>query len=122
MANRADRRKKPQPVSLPKSQEKLLQRWYKNGITEKDVEKAHYEGIEVGRDSAIRTCYAAVCLAARDALGLDKKTAYKLLCAMDDHVCNTLSSLEAIDKVFEEMDIEIRFHGDPFNRVVQKEE
>lgn len=121
MANRKDRRKKPQQVSLPKSQEAMLSRMCKNGITPKDLEKEYYKGFDVGRDSAIRTCYAAVCLAARDLLGFGSKRAYKLLLAMDNHVCETLSSMEAIDKVFDEMGITIRFHGDPFTHVEQKE-
>lgn len=121
MANRAQRRKKPQPVSIPMSQAKLLQGMYKNGITQKDLDRAHAEGIDVGRDSAIRTCYAAVCLAARDLLGFGSKRAYKLLCAMDEHVCNTLSSVEAINKVFDEMGITISFRNDPFDRIELKE-
>lgn len=121
MANRAQRRKKPQVASLPKSQEMMLRKLCQNGITPKDLENEWHKGNEIGRDAAIRTCYAAVCLAARDALDLDKKTVYELLCVMDDHVCNTLSSVEAIDRVFEEMGITIRFHGDPFDRIEQKE-
>ena len=120
MANRAQRRKKPQAASLPKSQEKLLLGMYKNGITAKDLEKEWYKGHEAGRDSAIKTCYAAVCLAARDELGFGAKRAYRLLCSMDHHVCETLSSEEAIDKVLDEMGITIRFH-DPFDRIEQKE-
>lgn len=120
MANRAERRKKPQPVSLPKSQEVMLRRMCQNGITPKDLETEWHKGHDAGRETAIKTCYAAVCLAARDALGLDKKAAYKLLCTMDEHVCETLSSVEAIDKVLDEMGIVIRFR-DPFDRVEQKE-
>lgn len=121
MANRKDRRKRPQPVSLPKSQEMLLARFAKNGITVKDLEKNYYLGFDAGRDTATRTCYAAVCLAARDLLGFGSQRAYKLLCKMDEHVCNTLSSKEAIDKVFEEMGITISFHGDPFSHVERTE-
>ena len=120
MANRKDRRRKPQPVSMPKSQEVLIKRFEKNGITMKDLEKEYYKGLDAGRDSAIKTCYAAVCLAARDLLKFGSKRAYKLLCAMDNHVCETLSSMEAIDKVFDEMGITIRFH-EPFDRIEQKE-
>lgn len=120
MANRAQRRKKPQVASLPKSQEMMIRKMCQNGITPKDLEKEFYKGVEAGRDSAIKTCYAAVCLAARDELGFGAKRAYRLLYAMDNHVCETLSSAEAIDKVLEEMGITIRFH-EPFDRVQQKE-
>lgn len=41
MPNRAQRRKKPQQASLPKSQEVMLQRLMKNGITIKDLEKEY---------------------------------------------------------------------------------
>jgi len=120
MANRAERRKKPQPVSLPKSQEVMLRRMCQNGITIKDLEKEWHKGFDAGRDSAIKTCYAAVCLAARDELGFGSKRAFRLLCTMDQHVCETLSSAEAIDRVLEEMKITIRFH-EPFDRIEQKE-
>jgi len=120
MANRADRRKKKQPVSLPKSQEVMLRKFCQNGITPKDLENEWHKGHDAGRDSAIKTCYAAVCLAARDELGFGSKRAYRLLCAMDKHVCETLSSVEAIDKVFDEMGITIRFR-EPFDRIEQKE-
>ena len=120
MANRAQRRKKPQPVSMPKSQELLIKRFEKNGITMKDLEREYYKGVDAGRDSSIKTCYAAVCLAAKECLGFGAKRAYKLLCTMDRHVCETLSSAEAIDKVLDEMGITIRFR-DPFDRVEQRE-
>ena len=120
MANRADRRRKQQPSRLPTSQEKLIRRFEQNGITMKDLEKEYYKGLEAGRDSAIKTCYAAVCLAARDELGFGAKRAYRLLCTMDRHVCDTLSSVEAIDRVLSEMGITIRFH-EPFDRIEQKE-
>ena len=123
MANRAQRRKakKQQHTSLPKSQEKLLAGLYKNGITEENLKEEWHKGHDAGRDAAIRTCYAAVCLAAKEAFGFGSRRAYKLLCTMDKHVCETLSSLEAIDKVFDEMGITIRFHNDPFDRIEQKE-
>lgn len=120
MPNRAQRRKKQQPASLPKSQEVMLQRLMKNGITINDLEKEYYKGFDAGRDSAIKTCYAAVCLAARDELGFGSKRAYRLLCTMDKHVCETLSSAEAIDRVLDEMGITIRFR-EPFDRIEQKE-
>lgn len=120
MPNRADRRKKPQQASLPKSQEVMLRRMCQNGITPKDLEKEFYKGVDAGRDSAIKTCYAALCLAARDELGFGSKRAYRLLCTMDKHVCETLSSAEAIDKVLNEMHITIRFH-EPFDRIEQKD-
>lgn len=121
MANRAQRRKKPQQASLPKSQEVMLRRMCQNGITVKDLEAEWHKGHEAGRVSAIKTCYAAVCLAARDALGFGSKRAYKLLSVMDRHVCESLSSMEAINKVLDEMGITISFRNDPFDRIELKE-
>ena len=121
MANRAQRRKKPQQVSLPKSQEVMLQKMCRNGITVKDLEAEWHKGHEAGRVSAIKTCYAAVCLAAKEAMGFGPKRAYKLLCTMDKHVCESLSSMEAINKVLDEMGITISFRNDPFDRIELKE-
>lgn len=118
MPNRAQRRKakKQQHYNLPKSQEKLLAGFYKNGITEEDLKENWHLGHDAGRETAIKTCYAAVCLAAKEAFGFGPQRAYKLLCTMDKHVLETLSSVEAIDRVFEEMGITIRFR-EPFDRI-----
>lgn len=120
MANRAQRRKKPQPISLPMSQAKLLQGLYKNGITDKELKEEWHKGSDAGRDFAIKTCYAAVCKAAKDVCYGTPEEIFEFLQAMDYHVCNTLSSKEAIDSVLEEMGITIRF-SEPFDRIELKE-
>lgn len=116
MANRADRRKRPQRVSLPQSQERLIAGMYKNGITDKDLKAEWYKGVEAGRAEGIYSCYAAAILAAQDELGLEGECLMRLIKRLDEHVCNTLSSKEAIDEVFEKTGIRLTF-TDPFGYV-----
>lgn len=103
-------------MSLPKSQEKLIAGMYKNGITDKDLKAEWYKGLEAGRAEGIYSCYAAAILAAKDEFGFGKKRLMRLIRKLDEHVCNTLSSKEAIDTVLHETGIRITF-ADPFGHV-----
>lgn len=105
-----------QTVSLPKSQEKLVAGMYKNGITDKDLKAEWYKGLEAGRAEGIYSCYAAAILAAQDEFGFGKKRLMRLIRKLDEHVCNTLSSKEAIDTVFDKTGIRLSF-SDPFGHV-----
>lgn len=116
--NRQQRRAaaRRQMVSLPKSQEKLIAGMYKNGITDKDLKAEWYKGLEAGRAEGIYSCYAAAILAAQDEFGVDRKSLMRLINRLDEHVCNTLSSKEAIDNVYKKTGISITFDS-PFGHV-----
>lgn len=116
--NRQQRRAaaRRQTVSLPKSQEKLIAGMYKNGITDKDLKAEWYKGLEAGRAEGIYSCYAAAILAAQDELGVDRESLMRLINRLDEHVCNTLSSKEAIDTVLHKAGIRLTF-SDPFGHV-----
>lgn len=116
--NRQQRRAaaRRQTVSLPKSQEKLVAGLYKNGITDQDLKAEWYKGLEAGRAEGIYSCYAAAILAAQDELSLDRASLMRLIKRLDEHVCNTLSSKEAIDNVYEKTGITITFDN-PFGHV-----
>lgn len=116
MTNRAKRRRKPQRVNLPMSQQKLVAGMYKNGITEKDLQAEFYKGVEAGRKSTIKIVYAAAILAAKSEFKFGKDRAWRLIKALDYHVLNTLSSEEIIDRVMTEMGISLNF-ADPFETV-----
>lgn len=115
--NRRQRRAaaRRQTVSLPKSQEKLIAGMYKNGITEKHLKDNFDLGMEAGRREAIYSCYAAA-LALHDELGFGGKRILRIIRRLDHHVCNTLSSKEAIDNVNERFGLNITF-ADPFGHV-----
>lgn len=116
--NRQQRRAaaRRQTVSLPKSQEKLVAGMYKNGITDKDLKAEWYKGLEAGRAEGIYSCYAAAILAAKDEFKFGKKRLMRLIRRLDQHVCDTLSSKEAIDNVYEKTGIHITFEN-PFGYV-----
>jgi hypothetical protein len=116
--NRKQRRAaaRQQTVSLPKSQEKLIAGMYKNGITDKDLKAEWYKGVEAGRAEGIYSCYAATILAAKDEFKFGKKRLMRLIRRLDQHVCDTLSSKEAIDNVYEKTGIRITF-ANPFGYV-----
>lgn len=78
-------------------------------------------GMEKGRGQAIKTCYAAVCLALRDTYGFGKQRVKNVLHTMDKHVLETLSSEEAMDDVFKQIGLRISF-SDPFSNIEEVEE
>lgn len=99
-------------LSLTKQQQDLVNR---------AIKENYYRGIEAGKAQAVKTCYAAMCLAARDTYKFGKKRVLRLLRAMDKHVCETLASDEAIDEVFERLGIRITFSS-PFENIEEVEE
>ena len=96
----------------------------KNGITPKDLEDAYREGFEEAwaqsTPGVLKTCYAAIVLALRAELGYGRKRCQRILGAVDDIICNTLTSQEAIDKVYEEIGLILNFQ-EPFDRVKEIE-
>ena len=113
--NRKSRRAEAKKALLkvPVSQQKLIAGMYRNGITNDHLKAEFEKGADAGRCASIKTCYAAAALAAKDALGLDRAAVNAFIHAVDEHVCNTLSSEEAIDRVLEECGIRLEFHN-PF--------
>lgn len=116
--NRKQRRAaaKREALKVPVSQQKLIAGLYRNGITDKDLKAEFEKGANAGRCATIKTCYAAAALAAKGDLELDRAGVNAFIKAIDDYVCNTLSSEEIIDRVLEECGIRLDFH-DPFGIV-----
>lgn len=99
---------------------------FKNGITDKDVEKAYRQGYEAGFSDAspaiVKTLYAAVILALRrdPKLRFGRKRCQRVLCAVDSLIMEYMTSQEAIDAAFDEIGLLIDFK-EPFDRVKAKE-
>lgn len=113
MPNRAQRRKaiKRDP-NRGASMEQVQRRWYKNGIGPMDLDaefkNGFNQGFEQGSHGVIATAYAAMCLALQDA-GWEREQIKNTLVKVDDYICNSLTSLEIRDQVFERLGLKLDF-------------
>ena len=103
-----------------------FQRIQKNGITLEDVkraeEKSYAQGMQVGIENTMKTCYAAICLALNELHGFGTKRCKEVLNAVDEKVCMTLVSDDAIQEVFDRMKLVIRFNAGPLEDRVEETE
>lgn len=122
MSNRQLRRaaKKATPAYLRETKADIVKRILKNGITPKDLQDNYDKGWKAGFKEAsepvIKGCFAAICLALNDLHGFGKKRCYDVLNAVDNHMAMTLTSMEAIEAVYEKMGLRIDFR-EAFDRV-----
>lgn len=102
-----------------------IDRLMQQGISPDDLKKEYDKGLEAGYDLAatqsIKMVYAAVCLALRKMHGFGKQRCRDVLREIDRTIIFELSSQDLIDRVYEEMGLELVFN-DPFDRVQEKEE
>lgn len=93
----------------------------KNGITLEELKRAEDEGyqrgVQVGIESTMRTCYAAICLALHELHGFGKERCAKVLNSVDEKITMSLTSEEAIREVYDTMKLEIVFKGMPGERI-----
>ena len=101
----------------------LAQRIQRNGITLEDVkraeEKSYAQGMQAGIESTMKTCYAAICLALNELHGFGAKRCKEVLNAVDEKVCMTLVSDDAIQEVFDRMKLVIRFKAGPLEERIE---
>ena len=123
MPNRAQRRAAERAIPRYKrgmTKEERIKAFYKNGITEKDLQENYELGLKEGRDEAaaftLKTCYAAFILAMRSELHFGRERCRRILVKADEILTESLSSEEAIDKVWEEIGLHLEFN-DPFERI-----
>lgn len=93
-----------------------FQRIARNGITIEDMHKAeedaYIKGVKIGKDEAVRTCFAAICLTLHEMHGFGKERCSKVLNDVYDKLCFTLTSQDAIQEVYDTMGLEISFKND----------
>lgn len=93
-----------------------FQRISKNGITIEDMHKAETEayskGVQDGKDGAVKTCFAAICLTLHELHGFGKERCSKVLNDVYDKLQFTLTSQEAIQEVYDTIGLQIRFNAD----------
>ena len=93
-----------------------FQRISKNGITIEDMHKAeedaYSKGVKDGKDGAVKTVFAAICLTLHELHGFGKERCAKVLNDVYDKLQFTLTSQEAIQEVYDTIGLEISFAGD----------
>lgn len=118
--NRADRRKQARQEKKIKrpsyhglSVERRREQLFQNGITLQDLDNAFHDGFEkgysLGRDNTLKMCYAAVCLACQDETDFDRDKIITVLQCMDSKVAYALDNEELINKVLDDLGIELSF-------------
>jgi len=106
--------------------DKMLSNIQRNGITIEDLDKAaqdgYRDGNKIGAESTMKICYAAAAMVLHEKLGYGKKRCMDFLNAMDEKVIYSLDSQEAIQQVYDDIGLQLRFTDDPLEeRIVEKE-
>lgn len=96
----------------------------KNGITPDDLQKAFDKGWKEGFNCAtspvLKTIYAAACLTLHSLEGYGRERCKRFLQALDACVIDTLTSTEAVEKVWDEIGLELDFK-ESFDRIQEVE-
>lgn len=90
-----------------------FERINRNGITIEDLkmveEQGRKDGFDMGTENAIKTCYAAFCLALHELHGFDTEQCKAVLAAADDKVVYALNADELMDEMKRTLDLEMDF-------------
>ena len=104
-------------------EEELRLKFFRNGITEKDVQKAYEDGLKEGRkfseDFAFHAIYAAFLITMIDKHGMDSDEAVDLLIEMDHQVVICVEDQELADEAYEKTGIELSW-TDAIERITRK--
>jgi len=104
-------------------EEELRLKFFRNGITEKDVQKAYEQGAKEGRrfaeDFAFHTIYAAFLITMIDQHGMDADEAVDLLLEIDHQVVLCVEDTDLVDEAYKKTGIELDW-TDAIERVVRK--
>jgi hypothetical protein len=104
-------------------EEELRLKFFRNGITEKDVQKAYEQGAKEGRrfaeDFAFHTIYAAFLITMIDQHGMDANEAVDLLLEIDHQVVLCVEDTDLVEEAYKKTGIELDW-TDAIERVVRK--
>lgn len=109
--NRQQRRayQKSLPAYQKMSKEARINALVKNGITPDDLKKCREEGYQMGVESAVIQCYAAMCLALNEQFGFGRERLLRALTAVDEKVVFAIDSAEMCEDVFRKFGIRMDF-------------
>lgn len=104
-------------------EEELRLKFFRNGITEKDVQKAYEQGAKEGRrfaeDFAFHTIYAAFLITMIDQHRMDADEAVDLLLEIDHQVVLCVEDTDLVEEAYKKTGIELDW-TDAIERVVRK--
>ena len=104
-------------------EEELRLKFFRNGITEKDVQKAYEDGLKEGRkfaeDFAFHTIYAAFLITMIDKHGMDADEAVDMLIEMDRQTVLCVEDTDLVKEAYEKTGIELSW-TDAIERVTRK--
>jgi hypothetical protein len=81
----------------------------KNGLTVDDLKRCKQEGYQMGVESAVIQCYAAMCLALNEQFGFGRERLLRALTAVDEKVVFAIDSAEMCEDVFKRFGIRMDF-------------
>ena len=104
-------------------EEELRLKFFRNGITEKDVQKAYEDGLKEGRkfaeDFAFHTIYAAFLITMIDKHGMDADKAVDLLIEIDRQTVICVEDNDLVKEAYEKTGIELSW-TDAIERITRK--
>lgn len=114
----------PQERAQRIADDEAFQRISKNGITIEDLHKAetdaYIKGVLDGKDEAIRTCFAAMCLSLHELHGFSQKRCKRILNNAYDKLQFSLTSQDAIEEVYKTIGLTLNFDGEVFEDAVEE--
>lgn len=104
-------------------EEELRLKFFRNGITEKDVQKAYEDGTKEGRkfaeDFAFHAIYAAFLITMIDKHGMDADEAIDLLVEIDRQTVLCVEDSELAEEAYEKTGIELNWES-AIDRITRK--
>ena len=104
-------------------EEELRLKFFRNGITEKDVQKAYEDGLKEGRkfaeDFAFHTIYAAFLITMIDKHGMNADKAVDLLIEIDRQTVICVEDNDLVKEAYEKTGIELSW-TDAIERIIRK--
>ena len=104
-------------------EEELRLKFFRNGITAKDVQKAYEDGTKEGRkfaeDFAFHAIYAAFLITMIDKHGMDADEAIDLLVEIDRQTVLCVEDSELADEAYEKTGIELNWES-AIDRITRK--
>ena len=98
-------------------------KFFRNGITEKDVQKAYEKGAQEGRTFAdgfaFHTIYAAFLITMIDKHGMDADEAVDLLIEIDRQTVLCVEDTDLVEEAYEKTGIELSW-TDAIERITRK--
>lgn len=115
---------KPEERQQRVKDEAMVQRICQNGITIDDLDRvgqeSYNEGAKQGAENTMKCVYAAVALVMHEKYGFGKKRCLDVLNAIDEKVIYALTTKEMVQRVWDEIGLEISFDGDALDERVKE--